>query len=342
MAVYFIKNYNGKYLNINGSNLKDLTNHQNVTLWSKDSSSNEQKWKFNGPASLVKIKSLVNLEYALSRYEEAGAEYGTPGNCDVDTHYANESYTSITFIQDGGYYLIKQAYCDLYLTAAGSNNGANVSWEYRATTTSGKNNQKWLCELTADNGVYATVSYDTSDLTVGQQEFNAIYILNALTDAGFNKNAACAVLGNFEQESNFDPGVWEEMNNTYKGYGIAQWTPATKFIDYARNHGIIGNTTASEVNYLANTNPKALMDAELDYLLWSCENGHFCKPDGEDIIDHTGVTITFNEFKNSNLSIDTLTKVFHDYYEKSADTDAIIQQRVLNALKWYNKHSINV
>ena len=68
MAVYFIKNYNGKYLNINGSNLKDLTNHQNVTLWSKDSSSNEQKWKFNGPASLVKIKSLVNLEYALSRY----------------------------------------------------------------------------------------------------------------------------------------------------------------------------------------------------------------------------------------------------------------------------------
>lgn len=209
-----------------------------------------------------------------------------------------------------------------------------MSWEYRATTTTGKNNQKWLCESVLDSGVYATVSAGTSDLTVGQQEFNANYIYDTLINDGFTKSAACAVLGNFEQESKFDPGVWEKLNNTSLGYGIAQWTGATKFINYAYDNDIINSKTATAVNSLANNSPKTLLDAELDFLFWSCVNGHFCKPTG-DITDHTGVDITYREFKDSDLSTETLTKVFHDYYEKSADSDAIIEKRVQNAYKWF-------
>lgn len=166
--------------------MKDLYNNQNVTLWSK-SGTNDQKWVFGTPGPFVKVKSLVNLEYALNYCEEEGTDYGEPGNCDVYPHYANESYAHIDFIVDGGYYLIKQTHCDLYLTAAGNNNGADVSWEYRATTTTGKNNQKWLCESVLDSGVYATVSAGTSDLTVGQQEFNANYIYDTLINDGFTK-----------------------------------------------------------------------------------------------------------------------------------------------------------
>ena len=86
MGIYYIKNYNGKYLNISGEDLKDLSSHLNVTLWSKDNNSNEQKWVFDSPSSFVKIKSLVNLAYALSHCEESGTDYGTPGNCDVDSY----------------------------------------------------------------------------------------------------------------------------------------------------------------------------------------------------------------------------------------------------------------
>ncbi|MDD6266247.1 MAG: phage tail tip lysozyme [Clostridia bacterium] len=338
MSVYYIKNYYGKYLNIYGDNITSISYHQNVTLWSK-SGTNEQKWVFSSPGNLTKIKSVINTEYALNYCEANGSEYGDPGNCDMYPHYANESNAHVDFIEEGGYYLIKLSHVNLYLTASGNYNGANVTWESLATTTNGRKYQQWLCENISDvneeNTVYAS---STSNLTTAQREANATYIYNYLYNAGFTKNAICGILGNIQQESGFNPGIWEKTNNTSYGFGIVQWTPATKFINYACNHNIISSATASAVNNLTNSNPKVLMNAELDYLIDNCtEPGYFFAPAQNSAMDHSGYYMTFSQFKESTRDAYTLAIVFHDHYERSADTLEMIQtNRATPASTWYN------
>ncbi|MFW6029860.1 MAG: phage tail tip lysozyme [Halanaerobiales bacterium] len=43
-----------------------------------------------------------------------------------------------------------------------------------------------------------------------------IYIYNKLTDEGWTKESICALLGNIQQESQMNPGVWQRQGNTNK------------------------------------------------------------------------------------------------------------------------------
>lgn len=117
--------------------------------------------------------------------------------------------------------------------------------------------------------IYATVcTVTTCKLTEHQMSSNARYIFNYLRLFGFTKQAACGVLGNMQVESyRMDPGIWEVLNNTKHGYGLVQWTPATKFIDWAAECKIIAKSTAESVNSLTYHYPEKLMDAELDFLM---------------------------------------------------------------------------
>lgn len=180
-------------------------------------------------------------------------------------------------------------------------------------------------------GVYASNAMVNSGLTPNQFMANARYIYNYLRGKGFTKNAACAVIGNMEHESDIDPGVWERYKNTSKGYGLVQWTPATKFLNRAYNLGYIANATAESANSLAKTTPKVLMDAELEFLISSCQNtSEFYAPTGDPY------NLTFSTFKSSTMSAGTLAVIFHDYYERSADSEEIIQERSNKASAWYN------
>ena len=184
---------------------------------------------------------------------------------------------------------------------------------------------------------YASVCAYNTTLTSAQMTTNAKYIYNYLVGEGFTKNAACGVLGNMQQESGINPGIWQRFNNTSLGYGLVQWTPATNFIDRAKDTGAISAATATATNELALTDPVGLMKAELACLIWRCSSkGDFFKPEAGGSMDHTGIRMTFAEYKASTLDAGTLAIVFHDHYERSGADANALQERATKATNWFN------
>lgn len=111
-----------KCLNIKGSNLTSLTNHQNVTLW-PDSGTNEQKWYITSVGEGAYVKSVIDLSFGLNVYRS-----GDPWNCDVYPISGNETDALVDFIPTKNGFKIKLHNYDLYLTTASSANGSNIFW----------------------------------------------------------------------------------------------------------------------------------------------------------------------------------------------------------------------
>ena len=76
-------------------------------------------------------------------------------------------------------------------------------------------------------------------LSLSQMQVNARFIYNYLGTRGWTKNAICGMLGNMQTESTINPGLWQnrDQGNTNLGYGLVQWTPATKYLEWARSYG---------------------------------------------------------------------------------------------------------
>ena len=71
---------------------------------------------------------------------------------------------------------------------------------------------------------------------------NALYITYQLVNGVYDPikwtyEAVAGLLGNTQSESRHNPGAWQDYtidyDDPYKGYGLTQWTPASKFIDWA-------------------------------------------------------------------------------------------------------------
>lgn len=76
-------------------------------------------------------------------------------------------------------------------------------------------------------------------LSRSQMKPNAQYIMNYLLKKGWTKNAICGLLGNMETESTMNPCLWESLRvgNMRGGYGLTQWTPASKYINWCKRFG---------------------------------------------------------------------------------------------------------
>ena len=187
------------------------------------------------------------------------------------------------------------------------------------------------------SNVYASVCEYVSTLTSTQMSTNAAYICNYLMCQGFTKNAACGVLGNMQMESGVNPAIWEKFNiSTGKGYGLVQWTPATKYIESSQATTVLSSATPYGANELALTNPLALMNSQLDFLLWDCASGNSYFYPTTPQKDHTGIRLTFSSFKASTLDAETLALVFHDHYVRSSDATEKLNQRAQYAGNWYS------
>ncbi len=68
---------------------------------------------------------------------------------------------------------------------------------------------------------------------------------------------------------------------------------------------------------------------ELNFLINESIAGEWFKPANSD------VKMTFEEYKSSNLSAETLALVFHSHYERSSDTQELLNERMANARKWF-------
>ncbi len=189
-------------------------------------------------------------------------------------------------------------------------------------------------EVNAKKNTYADPN-DAFGLNKQQQEANAEYIYNYLSNEGWSINAICGLLGNIQQESQMNPGAWQigfENNKSSSncGYGLIQFTPAEDFLPK------IG-LSIDNIDEYAERKPGELIDLQLKYLISSCQ------PDQYVWLSEMGVNIygspyemAFDEFITSSNNPGELALVFHGHYERSADDEFTQNNRVEYANYWYN------
>lgn len=153
-------------------------------------------------------------------------------------------------------------------------------------------------------------------LTEEQMQTNATQVFNWANQRGWTYNAIAAILGNMESESNINPNLWESLTvNPERGYGLTQWTPATKLINWCAGQGL---------NF-------AHGDSQLARIQWELENGEQWFRNPKAPIKNP--PLTFAEWSVSNLPVSRLANYFLWYYEHPAET--IQPVRAEHAAKWY-------
>lgn len=261
MAIYEIINVGAnKALNIYGSDVKGNTLYdgRSIILWTS-SGSGEQCWIVPSLRSAPYIRSYLNRDFGIHANKNGTSKYA----CDIHT-ITGSADTKIALTEVSNGYKIKLEGENMYLTANGTGNGASVSWAPSSTSNMQvwKFNRKDVISNGRSTTLYGDVgTMNDAGLSGSRMEKNAQYIYDFLRDEGFTKEAACAVLGNFESESTFNPAIWENLNvisGNHSGYGIAQWTPATYFLQWAVDVGLITTATASQINRIAESSIRAL------------------------------------------------------------------------------------
>ena len=161
-------------------------------------------------------------------------------------------------------------------------------------------------------GTYIGNTFDSSNyLTYNQMKVNAKYIYECLKDKGWTLNAVAGMLGNMQRESTLNPGIWQnnDVGNTTGGYGLVQWTPATKYIDW-----LLPGSDAST------------MDNNISRILYELENNLQWISTGE-------YPMSFEEFTKSTGRPEDLASVFLYNYERAGVSAE--NERRENALNWY-------
>ena len=151
-------------------------------------------------------------------------------------------------------------------------------------------------------------------LTLEQMEGNAQYIMDKLLIAGWTKNSICGMLGNMQTESTINPGLWESMQegNMDGGFGLVQWTPASKYTTWATDNGYEWGNIDGQINRL-------LYELE-NNLQWITTSTH---------------PMSFKEFTQSNDSPFNLAMVFIANYERPLEPNQ--PMRGEQAEYWYRK-----
>ena len=91
-------------------------------------------------------------------------------------------------------------------------------------------------------------------LTEDQSLQNAQIVADLCMGWGWDKASICALCGNMRAESWINPNIWEfgYGHSLQRGYGLVQWTPATKLMDWAAGEGLdytSGDTQMARINY---------------------------------------------------------------------------------------------
>jgi hypothetical protein len=157
-------------------------------------------------------------------------------------------------------------------------------------------------------GVYFGSTWGSSEsLSSEYMNMNAQYIYSYLSAEGWTLNAIAAILGNMQAESAINPGRWQsnDVGNTSLGYGLVQWTPATKYIDWCSSEG---RSDPSE------------MDNNLARIVWEVANKQQWRPRG------AYSSMSFSEFTKSTESCLTLAKAFLLCYERPKDQSVSKQE----------------
>jgi LysM repeat protein len=138
-------------------------------------------------------------------------------------------------------------------------------------------------------------------------------IWQRLTAAGVSKGVTAGLLGNMQAESAIIADRWEgdRVGNLSGGYGLVQWTPATKYRDWAKARGL---------------DPAAL-SSQITRIIWERDNNVQFARKGQ----------TFAQWAASNIPPEQAADDFVRYYERPAVINSGIRQQF--ARKWYDQLS---
>ena len=142
-------------------------------------------------------------------------------------------------------------------------------------------------------------------LTESQSLNNAQLVANYMIGLGWRKDAISALCGNMRHESSINPNIWEfgYGHSLDRGYGLVQWTPASKYINWA---------TAEGLDYSLGTSQLARIEYEQEQNIQWIANGHAKRYGLSDKYD-----ISFYQFRVNTFlySLDELTEAFMWNYE---------------------------
>lgn len=164
------------------------------------------------------------------------------------------------------------------------------------------------------SGKYGLFFTGNRKLSSSEKKVNAQYILNYMRDQGWTKNAVCGMLGNMEVESYLSPGTWQSLNVDVdtKGFGLTQWTPATKYFAWACDEGYLYDNIDAQLE-------RILHEVANPSLQWSSSKGG----------------MSFSDFTHSTNTAADLAVTFCNGYEKPKSPDYTTRKE--NATSWYNR-----
>lgn len=150
-------------------------------------------------------------------------------------------------------------------------------------------------------------------LTESEMQVNARYFWQEMQKRGWTLNAVAGMLGNMETESTINPAIWESLDsgNMLGGYGLVQWTPASKYTNWCDERGLAWGD----------------MDSAIARIEWELANG-------EQYYPTDGYALSFSAFKTSTKSPEYLAMAFLLNYERPADQNQ--PARATQARKWYD------
>ena len=156
--------------------------------------------------------------------------------------------------------------------------------------------------------------YDSNSfLSTSEQTVNAQYILDFFIGKGWTKNAVCGMLGNMQSESSINFGIYEglDSSSSTNGFGLTQWTPNTKYFDWANSNGYGSDHVNGELN--------RILYEVTNNLQW---------------FGGVSGTMTFEQFTHSTDTPENLAYAWISTYEHPANPDQPIRQT--QARYWYD------
>jgi LysM repeat protein len=139
-------------------------------------------------------------------------------------------------------------------------------------------------------------------LSEDEQMNNAQLVAYHFANTDWTKESIAALIGNMHHESFLNPQM-SEFGYSWaddRGYGLVQWTPRSKYWDWATANGLdpySGDSQLARINYEVDNNIQWIPKAEIDYM-------------------------TFAEFRSNakGWNINDLTAAFTWGYERPART----------------------
>jgi hypothetical protein len=111
-------------------------------------------------------------------------------------------------------------------------------------------------------------------LTIDESLQNAQKVVDHFTNTDWTKDSLCALCGNMRHESSINPDMYEYGYDwsADRGYGLVQWTPRSKYWDWATARGLdqrSGDSQLSRIDYEVENNIQWIPTEEIDGLTFA-------------------------------------------------------------------------